>query len=340
MDEPTYSPVEETRVIALSNDAIEMQERAQIDIQIATAHKYPRVLSRVRDSMLTMATLDEETAASCFYTLPRAGKNISGPGVRLAEIAVSCYGNIRLATRIVHIEPTGATPHVIVQAAMHDLEHNVAVCIEKRRRITHKKNKTEPDEDDINLAVNACSAIAFRDAAFKVIPGALVQHVYNKAREVAVGNLTSLVAKREQVIERLNKYGATLDRILYRCGVPKTDDITLNHMELLIGLGTALKDGSITLEEAFPPLPSLPAEGAQAFGFTQGKPVQEEPKKKSKKRDAPEPQSESPKPDVPEAEPIEVDPETGEVIPSKFRGAPAPARDPNTADMFDLPDAP
>ena len=60
--------------------------RAEIDTQIATARAYPRSLKRFRETATTMATLDEKTAASCFYALPRGGKSIMGPSARLAEI--------------------------------------------------------------------------------------------------------------------------------------------------------------------------------------------------------------------------------------------------------------
>ena len=59
-------PVEmELEVIAPS--ALESIERANVDIQISTARKYPRKLGIVKQRMLNLATLDEETAASCFY---------------------------------------------------------------------------------------------------------------------------------------------------------------------------------------------------------------------------------------------------------------------------------
>lgn len=239
---------------------LELIERAQIDMQIATAKRYPRDPVRVRMNMLKYACLDESTAEACFYTLPRGGKTISGPSVRLAEIAVGAYQNIRTATRCVGVVTTGDSPHCTVQAAFHDLENNVAVCIEKRRRITGKAmwengkkvGNRPPDEDDINLAVNACSAIAFRDAAFKVIPQALIAPVLAKCREIALGDVKSIVAKRAKVIERLLKMGATLDRVCERVGVRKDDEIDAAKLEILIGLGTALKDGDISLEDAFP----------------------------------------------------------------------------------------
>jgi hypothetical protein len=103
--------------------ALELIQRAEIDMQIATAKRYPRDLSKVKKRMLDFATLDEETAESCFYTLPRDGKTIQGPSVRLAEIAVACYQNIRVASRVIANDGRVIT----AQAACLDLENNTLV---------------------------------------------------------------------------------------------------------------------------------------------------------------------------------------------------------------------
>lgn len=245
---------------------IEAIERASIDVQITTARRFPRTLSTVKATMLSFATLDEETAASCFYTLPRGGKNIQGPSVRLAEIAVSSYQNLRAGSRVVEVVTDGPSPHVLVQAVAHDLQNNVAISVEKRRRITKKKKAERIDEDDINLACNACSAIAFRDAVFKVVPLALVKPVFEAAKKTAIGDIKSFAAKRAAVVDRLKQMGAREDRILAVVEAKKVDDIDLTKLEVLIGLGTALKDGEVTLEDAFPPLAETkpPAGGLSA----------------------------------------------------------------------------
>jgi hypothetical protein len=233
--------------------AVEAISRAEVDIQISTAKRYPRQLAKVKSDMLSFATLDEETAESCFYSLPRGGKTIQGPSIRLAEIAVSCYGNIRAGTRIVDVVARGEAPHVIVQAICHDLQTNVAVTVEKRRRITKKKSKADVDEDDINLAANAGSAIAFRDAVYKVIPGALIRPVYEEAKKVAIGDAKTLADRRARAIEAFAKMGVTPDRILALLERGSVDEVTIADLETLFGLKTAIKDGQTTIDESFPP---------------------------------------------------------------------------------------
>ncbi len=233
--------------------ALEVMQRAEVDIQIATAKRYPRELSTVKKSMMSFATLDQETAESCFYSLPRGGKNIQGPSVRLAEIAVSCYKNLRAGTRIIQTVTSGEAPHVVVQAMALDLENNIAVTIEKRRRIVGKKrNDGRVDEDDINLASNAGSAIAFRDAIFKIVPMALVKPVFEAAKRVAIGDAKTLSQRRTAAIEKLNKMGVTEPRILALLEKRSVEDIDLNDLEQLFGVFNAIRDGQTTIDEAFP----------------------------------------------------------------------------------------
>lgn len=242
---------ESTELEVMQPSAIEAMERAQVDIQISTARKYGRVISAVKSRMLEYATLDEETAASCFYTLPARkggdGQSIKGPSVRLAEIALASYQHVKAGARIISDDGKFIT----AQAVVHDLFNNVSVSIEVKRRVTYKDGKRFSD-DMIATTGNAATSIALRNAVFRVVPRAIVMPVYEKAKQVAVGDVKSLVSKRAKIIERLGKMGVTVDRVLNAVGVAKVDDIGIEQMETLIGYGTSLKDGEYSIEELFP----------------------------------------------------------------------------------------
>jgi len=244
--------------------AIEAQERVQVDMQIATARRWPRIISAVKQRMLSYATLDEETAEGCFYTLPprkdKDGKMVrfQGPSVRLAEIALASYQHVKAGARIIGDDGKFIT----AQSVVHDLENNVSVSIEVRRRVTTRDGKRFGD-DMIATTGNAAISFALRNAVFRVVPRALIMPVYEQAKRVAVGDVKSLVSKRAKIIERLSKYGVTVEMILNSLGVAKVDDIGLDQMEILIGHGTSLKDGEFTLEELFPQ-PGAPAEDKPA----------------------------------------------------------------------------
>lgn len=257
-DKIVEAQVLESPAIINSLSAVEAINRAEFDMQISTAKRFPREISRVKSEIISFASLDEETAESCFYSLPRGGKNIQGPSVRLAEIAVSCYGNLRVGTRIVDTVTTGDNPHVVVQAVCSDLQKNVAVCIEKRRRIFKKASKARIDEDDINLAVNAGSAIAFRDAVFKIVPGALIKVALDQAKKVAIGDAKSLGDRRIRAFESLAKIGVTKERILSFLDKKSADEVDLDDLEKLFGAHTAIKDGQALIDEVFPSITVKP----------------------------------------------------------------------------------
>lgn len=264
---------------------IESIERAQVDIQIATARRYPRIISAVKQRMLSYATLDEETAAGCFYTLPprkdKDGKmtRLQGPSVRLAEIALASYQHVKAGSRIISDDGKFIT----AQSVVHDLENNVSVSIEVKRRVTTRDGNRFSD-DMIATTGNAAISIALRNAIFRVVPRALITPVYEQAKKVAVGDVKSLVSKRSKIIERLGKMGVTVDRILHALGVAKVDDIGLDHMETLIGHGTSLKDGEFSVEELFP-IPGAKDDTAPSGPVFKRKKAEPAPEPESPKQD-------------------------------------------------------
>lgn len=231
--------------------AIEAQERAQVDIQISTAKRYPRQLSLVKQRMLSFATLDEETAAGCFYTLPARkggdGKPIQGASVRLAEIAIASYQHIKAGSRI--IDDDGK--FITAQGVVHDLENNVCVSIEVKRRVTNKAGIRYSD-DMIATTGNAACSLALRNAAFRVIPLALVKPVYEAAKRLAVGDAKSLVQRRAACIEHFSKLGISKERVCEAVQCRAVDDIQIDHLEILMGYSTAIKDGDAKIDDIFP----------------------------------------------------------------------------------------
>jgi hypothetical protein len=236
--------------IVTDTSALGQIERAQIDLQISTARRYPRQLSLVKQRMLSFATLDEETAAGCFYTLPGRkggdGKPLQGPSVRLAEIALSCYQHIRAGSRI--IEDDGS--FITAQGVVHDLENNVVISIEVKRRVTNREGKRYSD-DMIATTGNAACSIALRNAAFRVIPLALVKPVYEAAKKLAIGDSKSLVQRRAGSIDHFAKLGISKEKVCETLGVRSVDDIQLEHLEILIGYATAIKDGDVSVDDVF-----------------------------------------------------------------------------------------
>ncbi len=236
----------EPEVVEVQTHAIEMMERASIDVQVATARRYPRQLAKVRDQISELATMDLETAQGCFYALPRGGKTIAGPSVRLAEIAVSCYQHIRAGARIIDNDGKSIT----AQGVCHDLQNNVCIVMETKRRITKKDGKVFDDDMQI-VAGNAAAAIAFRNAVFKVIPAAMFKPAYDAARKVAIGTAATLKDRRLKCAEAFAKMGIDTERLCALVGKLAIEEIGLEDLETLLGAYNTIREGSGTIDEIF-----------------------------------------------------------------------------------------
>lgn len=235
----------------VSVTALEALNKSEIDIQISTAKKYPRSIMKFKNEALAMATLDEETASSCFYALKRKSsdgdsKAIEGPSIRLAEIIGSAWGNLRYGARIVETGDRWVT----AQGVCHDLEKNIAANVEVRRRITDRSGRRYSD-DMIGVTCNAACSIALRNAIFKVVPMAYAKDIYEKAKKVAVGDTQTLSTRRQQMVSHFKKSGVSLEMILALLEKPSVEDIGLDDLATLKGIATAIKDGDTTIDEVF-----------------------------------------------------------------------------------------
>lgn len=231
-------------------DALAVMERASIDSQVSTAKKYPRSLSMVKAKMLSFATLDQETASGCFFTLPARkggdGKSIQGPSIRMAEIALATYQNLRAGARVIADDGKIIT----AQGVCHDLENNVCISVEVKRRVTTKEGRRFSD-DMVVMTGNAACSIALRNATFRVVPLALVKPVYEQAKKVAIGDAKTLVSRRADAMTHFTKMGVKKEQVFAVLGVNNLEDISLDHLAELIGYATAIKEGDTSIDEVF-----------------------------------------------------------------------------------------
>lgn len=243
-------PVEAQDVQIVQVDAV---ERANVDSQVATAKRYPRDIRRSIDNSVVMATMNQETAQSCSYALPRGGKPITGPSVHLAKIIVSNWGNMRTEAKVVQI----TDKQVISRGTCWDLETNVASAFEVRRSIIGKNGQRFSD-DMITVTGNAANSIAYRNAVFVVIPKAITDRVYYAAQKFITGDLSDsdkLLKVRTGVLNNFkNNYGITEEEVVKMCGKQTVNQIGADEISMLMGTIQALKDGDTTVDELMKPI--------------------------------------------------------------------------------------
>lgn len=241
-------------LMPVPGSALEQFERADIDIQIATAKKYPRAsLEVIRRDMETFALADQETAEECFYTLERENKStgekklIQGASVALARIAVGCYQNLWAGSRTISNDGKMVT----AQGMCWDLEKNVRIFRESSRSIVGKFGR--PYSLDMQIVTaNAAGAIAYRNAVWDVIPFPVWKPVFERAMQFAAGEDRELAERVQKALKWFAFKGVTHERLLRAIEKNSIDEITRQDLIDLQGLATAIKDSLMTVDEAFP----------------------------------------------------------------------------------------
>ena len=222
--------------------------RAEIDQQISTARAYPRSYKSVATRIMSLATLDEESAEECLYALPRGGKPIKGPSIRFAEILKQSFGNCRSAARVVHVDRIEM--YVEAEGIFHDLETNSATSSRVRRRISDKRGRLFND-DMIIVTGNAACSIAQRNAILAGVPKPLWRKAYDAVQSAIAGDITTLSENRGKAIKAFALYGVTPELVFKALGVVGEEDITVDHITVLRGMFATLKNGEATVEEMF-----------------------------------------------------------------------------------------
>lgn len=276
-------------------NVIEQRTRGEIDIQIATAKRFPRSFKKFMETAASMVTLSTEVAESCLYALPRGGKTIEGPSSRFAETIASAWGHLRAGSMVTDI----GDQFITVQGFAWDLESNVAVHFEVRRRITDRQGRRF-NEDMIGVTAAAAGSIAYRNAVLKVIPAAFWKPLWMQARKVAIGDAKTLIDRRTAALAELAKMGVREDRIFAALEVGGVEDIDLEKLAKLRAMFVAVRDENADIDSVFPDPKSKPNDA---------KPVQSMPAALADRlqaaRDAagvvveqpPEPEKETPKAD-------------------------------------------
>lgn len=230
--------------------------RAEVDIQVSTARRFPRSIKAFNRQAMEMATFNEDIAAGCIYALPRGGKPIEGPSVRLAEIVLAAWGNVRADARVIDV----GAKEITAEGMCWDLEKNIAIRVQVKRRITEKSGARYND-DMIVVTGNAACSIALRNAVFKVIPMAFSRDIYRAARATAIGDAETLSAKRAAMVAYFGKMGVTPEQVYAAVDKPGIEDIGLEELMTLKGTATAIKEGITTVDDAFPPIAKTPTTG-------------------------------------------------------------------------------
>jgi hypothetical protein len=228
---------------------------AELSNQIATAKQYPRDEDACLRLLEKLATKSDAIAEQCMYTLKRTQKNkdtgkeeivfITGPSIHFMQLLNYCWGNMRAAARIVE----EGEKTVTAQGIAYDLQRNNGLLVEIKRGITTSKGYRF-GQDMINVTSNAACSIAERNAIEDCIPRVLWWDIFEAVKTKAVG-AAQIPERLQKAVRFFVSKGAKEPDILAAMGVEAIADMGREHLEIFLGLTTALKEGTIDAAKIF-----------------------------------------------------------------------------------------
>jgi len=250
-------------------EALEILTKAEFDVLINAARANPRDVMFCRKQVQDVASADAETAASCFFALPRKRKTkegkyenttIEGESIRMAEIVASMWQNVRTYKRILSLDRKTGT--ITAQATVRDLEKITEATVEETKSIRDKDGSLF-SEDRISMQGRSAESVAVSNAVFTVIPKAIFASVFKKIKAVATGEKegtmdddfvqTSLPDRAANAVKYFVNLGVAEQAVYDLLKVEDMDHITNDDLEQLTGLRTALSEGDTKLVDIFPP---------------------------------------------------------------------------------------
>jgi hypothetical protein len=181
-------------------------------------------------------------------------------------VLVSCWGNCRCSIGVKGID----AEYITGEGMFLDLEKNSAIKAEVMRRITTSKGERY-NADMIQTTGNAAGAIALRNAVLRGVPKAFWLDMFNASKKVVAGDAKTFVSRREGAMKEIGIIGATPEMVFRLLNIKGIDDLNADHFVTLVGLINAIKEGDMSIEDAF-----KAPEGAREGEVTPRRPTQSE----------------------------------------------------------------
>ena len=204
---------EETSVVRPNAGLINVEgERAIAETKsaILLAKNFPRD-QRAAFERIISACQRESLANGAIYAYARAGTNISGPSIRLAEAIAQNWGNIQYGVR----ELERGANESLVEAFAWDCETNVRtnkIFTVKHLRNTKQGTKRLTDERDIYELVANNGARRLRACILSVIPGDVVDEAVKQCQKTITTHLNiDADAIKKLVAAFEEEFGVDLD---------------------------------------------------------------------------------------------------------------------------------
>jgi len=204
-----------------------------------------RDLKKIKEEIKDMATMDLDTAMSCFYVLMDNGKPYTGISVRFSELVAYCWGGLEIGTRII----SNDGKNIVVGAELLDKEKDSKYSLELTRSVVGINGRPISGEKLVNISTTL-SSIAYRNIVFKAIPSMVLKKVTEEIQEFIKDNISDSTAMKDCIDFFVSK-NVSKNKIASKLGLDSLSDIDSEKAFRLIGMKNAVESNDTTVHELF-----------------------------------------------------------------------------------------
>lgn len=240
---------------------------AEAQGQLILAKRFPRDLNAAYAELMEACKMPA-MANVAFYALPRGGKTISGPSVRLAEEIARVYGNFEYGHR--ELSRTAGKSEVEVYAWDKQTNNRSIRQITVMHTLDTKDGpRPLRDQKDVDDKIANVASKQVRGRILAMMPKWMVEAAMEECRKTLAGTNDEPISVRvRKMTQAFAKFGVNVDHIERKVG-HKLDDITADELVDLLAVYNSIKEGEkasefFPAEQADEPAAAAPAAKAIA----------------------------------------------------------------------------
>ena len=194
-----------------SNDAGKQRAIAEVQAAMVIAKRFPRDPIAAMDRILNACTRPS-LADGALYSYAKGGSDVTGPSIRLAEVAAQAWGNMEFGIRELEQRPGEST----VEAFAWDIETNtrqVKVFQVPHTRYTRKGSYKLEDPRDIYELVANQGARRLRACILGVIPGDVIETAVRQCEQTLNASVDVTPEGLHKLLLAFEPFGVTKHQI-------------------------------------------------------------------------------------------------------------------------------
>lgn len=192
-------------------EAGQQREIAEVQAAMVIAKRFPRDPIGAMDRILQACTRPS-LAEGALYSYSRGGSDVTGPSIRLAEVAAQSWGNVQFGIRELEQRNGEST----VEAFAWDIETNtrqVKVFQVPHIRHTRQGAKRLEDPRDVYELVANQGARRLRACILGVIPGDVIEAAVKQCEETLRANADTSPDALKKIVAAFEAYSVTQAQI-------------------------------------------------------------------------------------------------------------------------------